>query len=170
MAAKAKAPAKKAATRKAPANKAPAKKAATDQAPVESTPGADGAAAQNPDTAGDQTGDDQPKAAGQADAGDAGSQDDQAGTGDQAGGDDGEQDKKDPPPAPAAKAKQDDEPQGALIKVEAKTDSFWRAGAKWSRKARVVPVSAFTEEQLQQLKDEPLLVVTPVDSETLDDD
>ena len=91
-------------------------------------------------------------------------------TGEQADGADTEQDDKDPEPqAPATKDKPTNEPQGAMIKVEAKTDSFWRAGAKWSRKARVVPVSAFSEEQLQQLKDEPLLVVTPVDSETLDD-
>lgn len=130
--------------------KAPAKKAAARQAPAQ-------------DTKAEET---KVPAESTPGADDAAAQNPDT-AGDQASGDDTNQDAKDPtPPAPAAK----DKPQGALIKVEAKTDSFWRAGTKWSRQARVVPLSAFTEEQLQQLKDEPLLVVTPVDSETLDDD
>lgn len=49
------------------------------------------------------------------------------------------------------------------LKVTARADHFRRAGFAFTGEARVIPLSDLTEEQVEQLKNEPLLVVQEVD-------
>lgn len=63
-------------------------------------------------------------------------------------------------PKQAAK-KAGDATQG--VEVIAKADVFYRAGRQWGQNPTVVPLSDLTEEQLQELRDEPLLIVREVE-------
>lgn len=49
------------------------------------------------------------------------------------------------------------------VEVIAKADVFYRAGRAWSNTPTVVPLSELTEEQLQELQDEPMLIVRTVE-------
>ena len=53
-------------------------------------------------------------------------------------------------------------PAGAVISVAAEKEGFRRAGRAWSKTPTEVPVSDFTEEQLQQLFEEPMLTIKEV--------
>lgn len=63
-------------------------------------------------------------------------------------------------PKQAAK-KAGDATQG--VEVIAKTDVFYRAGRQWGQTPTVVPLSDLTEDELQELRDEPLLIVRDVE-------
>lgn len=45
------------------------------------------------------------------------------------------------------------------LKVVSKRDGFYRAGVSWTGETKV-PVSDFTDEQVQLLRDEPMLIVS----------
>lgn len=49
------------------------------------------------------------------------------------------------------------------LSVQASRDGFRRAGRAWSKEETVVPLNELTEEQIEQLKDEPALTVTEVE-------
>lgn len=49
------------------------------------------------------------------------------------------------------------------LKVTARADHFRRAGHVFTGEARVIPLSDLTDEQVEQLKTEPMLVVQDVD-------
>lgn len=49
------------------------------------------------------------------------------------------------------------------VEVIAKADVFYRAGRQWGQTPTVVPLDCLTEEQLQELRDEPLLIVREVE-------
>lgn len=49
------------------------------------------------------------------------------------------------------------------LKVTARADHFRRCGFAFTGEATVIPLADLTEEQVEQLKKEPLLVVQEVD-------
>lgn len=49
------------------------------------------------------------------------------------------------------------------IEVIAKTEVFYRAGRQWGQNPTVVPLDELTEGELQELRDEPMLIVRDVD-------
>ena len=49
------------------------------------------------------------------------------------------------------------------IEVIAKTEVFYRAGRQWGQNPTVVPLAELTEDELQELRDEPMLIVRDVD-------
>ena len=49
------------------------------------------------------------------------------------------------------------------LEVISSRDGFRRAGFAWSKKPTIVPLDQLSEEQVQQLKDEPALTVREVD-------
>lgn len=49
------------------------------------------------------------------------------------------------------------------LEVISTRDGFRRAGFAWSREAQTVPLSALTEEQIEQLKNEPMLTVREIE-------
>lgn len=51
------------------------------------------------------------------------------------------------------------------LKVIARRESFRRAGLTFSGEARTIPLAELTDEQVELLKGEPLLVVQEVDIE-----
>ncbi len=59
------------------------------------------------------------------------------------------------PPAPA-------KPVVGLT-VTCRGDSFWRAGRHWTSKPITVALEDLTEEQIEQLKAEPMLMVEDVE-------
>lgn len=52
------------------------------------------------------------------------------------------------------------------LMIRSTSDGFRRAGRAWSKEAVTVSVDEFTEEQIEQLLGEPMLVVTPVAAST----
>lgn len=49
------------------------------------------------------------------------------------------------------------------IEVIAKTEVFYRAGRQWGQSPTVVPLADLTEDELQELRDEPMLIVRDVE-------
>lgn len=49
------------------------------------------------------------------------------------------------------------------LKVTARADHFRRAGFAFTGEARVIPLSDLTDDQVEQLKAEPMLVVQDVE-------
>jgi len=50
--------------------------------------------------------------------------------------------------------------QVAVLRVRAKAERFHRAGYQFTRTARTLRVDSLTDEQIAQLRNEPMLVVT----------
>lgn len=51
------------------------------------------------------------------------------------------------------------------ISVKSVKDGLWRGGRAWRKEPTELPVSAFTKEQLAQIRAEPILTVTDVEIE-----
>lgn len=49
------------------------------------------------------------------------------------------------------------------LQVTSRTASFWRAGIQFTGEPRVVPLSELTDEQVEAITSEPMLVVHEVD-------
>ena len=64
-------------------------------------------------------------------------------------------------------AKKDETPKAGDklhgVEVIAKADVFYRAGRAWGHAPTVVPLSELTEDELDELKSEPMLLVREVD-------
>lgn len=56
-------------------------------------------------------------------------------------------------------------PQGGMLRIMAKRDGFRRCGRAWSAKPAEVSAEEFTQEELQTLIDEPMLVIESVEPE-----
>ncbi|MGB1763003.1 hypothetical protein [Alloalcanivorax xenomutans] len=69
------------------------------------------------------------------------------------------------PPAPESQAKAPDTKtptdQGGRpgLSIACKAGAFWRAGRKWTETATTVALASLTDEQIEQLMNEPMLVV-----------
>lgn len=51
------------------------------------------------------------------------------------------------------------------LRVVARPDSFWRGGLQFTKEPRTIPLSELTPAQVEEITEEPLLVVTEVDIE-----
>lgn len=61
-------------------------------------------------------------------------------------------------PSPQAPAK-----TSKALSVQSSREGFRRAGRAWSREATVVPLADLTEDQIEQLRNEPALTVVEIE-------